>query len=197
MASWKGFLKGLGKVASIAGPIAAAPFTGGTSLLGMAGMGAGSAAALGAGLGAVGSVASGMSGGRAAGREAEAKTQLDYDEARQQSERAKLRQLLAADLLGAPSGPVDPRAQKFAGSSGSRTIDPETLATLRSSAQTPGVSPLPQSGKMDSFLNTLGMVGQFGGALGARPPVATMDQFQQRKPFFQPQPPRNPWEVQF
>lgn len=62
----------LGKVLSIAGPIAAAPFTGGGSLLGLMGAGAGTAAAIGGGIGAagsmlgnVGSVASGAAKGSA------------------------------------------------------------------------------------------------------------------------------------
>lgn len=54
------FLSGLGKVLGIAGPILAAPFTGGTSLLGMAGMGAGTAAAVGAGIGGAGKLLGGL-----------------------------------------------------------------------------------------------------------------------------------------
>jgi hypothetical protein len=59
------FLSGLGKILSIAGPIAAAPFTGGSSLLGLMGAGAGTAAAIGGGVGALGGVLSGASKGSA------------------------------------------------------------------------------------------------------------------------------------
>lgn len=51
-----GFWSALGKVLGIAGPLAAAPFTGGASLLGELGAAAPTAAAIGAGIGAAGNL---------------------------------------------------------------------------------------------------------------------------------------------
>lgn len=59
----------LGKILSVAAPIVAAPLTGGTSLLGLAGAGAGTAAAIGTGIGAAGSLLS--SAGTATGKAAD------------------------------------------------------------------------------------------------------------------------------
>jgi hypothetical protein len=80
----------LGKIASIAGPLAAVPFTGGTSLLGMAGLGAKTAATVGGILGAAGKVAgslgnvgqdaSAIAAGRAAGRVDDATLQQRQDQ---------------------------------------------------------------------------------------------------------------------
>lgn len=88
------FLSGLGKVLSIAGPIAAAPFTGGTSLLGLMGAGAGTAAGIGAGLGAagkvlssVGPVASGAAKGSADQRIKEQQGLLQAQQLKQQQAR--------------------------------------------------------------------------------------------------------------
>lgn len=64
-----GFLSGLGKVLSIGGGIAAAPFTGGASLIPSI-------------LSAGGQIASGVAGGRAAGRAAEAGINQNQDENR-------------------------------------------------------------------------------------------------------------------
>jgi len=172
MASLGGFFKGLGKGLLTAAPAIAAPFTGGASLATM----------LPAVLGGAGAVASGIAGGRGQGRQAEAQTQLPHDIARAQDERERLRRMVAADVLGAPQGERDPRDQ-FRGSFGSQEIAPETLARLRESANTPGISPLPQSGKTDTFLNLLGGLGQFAGALNVPPqqqppqPIATMGKF--------------------
>lgn len=56
-----GFWGTLGKILVPAGAIAAAPFSGGTSLLGLAGLSGGAASAVGAGLGAAGSILGGAS----------------------------------------------------------------------------------------------------------------------------------------
>lgn len=68
-----------------------------------------------------------------------------------------------AEMLGGAKPPTDPRASGFMSSP---AISPETLALITSRAQQPAMSPLPQAGKTDSILNTLGMAGQIGGALG-------------------------------
>ena len=98
---------------------------------------------------------------------------------------------MAADLLGTSGPPQDPRAAKFFNPS---RVDPATLAQLRTSSQGAPLAPLPQAGKLDSFLNILGTAGQFAGALNRpqqpRAPVATMGQFYPQK--------KSPWEgVQF
>lgn len=89
-----GFWSSLGKVASVAGPLIAAPFTGGASLLGLS---AGGAAALGAGVGAaggllsrVGEVAEPLAAGRAAGRIDESKIQAEQDRLAQERYRNQL-----------------------------------------------------------------------------------------------------------
>jgi len=70
-----GFWSGLGKVLSIAGPIAAAPFTGGASLLGMAGLGGTTAATIGGIAGAAGSALGGLGDSQAKNRGAELASQ--------------------------------------------------------------------------------------------------------------------------
>lgn len=121
------------------------------------------------GLGTAGKLASGMTQGRAAGRQAEANTQMDYDQMRLPAERQAMRQMLSADLLGSMKPPTDPRAQGFLNQS---TVSPETIAALRAKGQAGlnggGLRPLPQAGKTDTFLNTLGTVGQFGSLFGGR-----------------------------
>lgn len=74
-----GFWSTLGKIGSIAGPIAAIPFTGGTSALGLTGLGAKSAATIGGILGAAGKIAgavapsaAALARGRAEGRAVDA-----------------------------------------------------------------------------------------------------------------------------
>ncbi len=61
--------------------------------------------------------------------------------------------------------PTDPRAQKFVNPS---TVSPETIAAMRAKGQAGlyggGMTALPDAGKTDSFLNTLGTIGQYGGA---------------------------------
>jgi hypothetical protein len=185
----------LGKIAGIAGPIAAAPFTGGASLLTTLGMGAKTAGLLGAGLGAAGKLASGASAQRASDRA----SQADYDVIRAQlennritnantqamqrgrdvrdAEAARYRQIGSADMLGSSKPPTDPRAIL----SGAGFMSPETLQMIRgramSALESGGDVPqlqqtaalpatLPKGTGMDSFLNALSMGGTALGALG-------------------------------
>ena len=184
MSFWSKF----GKIASIAGPLAAAPFTGGTSLLGTLGLGAKTAGLIGAGLGTAGKLAQGASAQRAQDRGAQTefnlandRNRLAYGQFNQGDQQRQLRQRLSADLLGNTQGPVDPRAQKFG--MGSR-INPDTLAALRQSGMTsqamqPTGQPKPSG--LDSFLSTLGMAGTAMGALGQLPIRS------QTPPFVEPQ----------
>lgn len=187
-----GFWGTLGKIGMIAGPIAAAPFTGGSSLLTTLGLGAKAAQGIGAGLGAAGRIAGGISSGRAKGRADEAtlesllasrnnQTQLERSRLALGAQGQRQGQLVGADLLGSMHAPTDPRAMKFASGS---SVSPETIAGIRSRAtnalntgsdvpqlQTPQV---PQAGKADSFLNALSYGGTALGALGQlKPPPQT------------------------
>ncbi len=117
-------------------------------------------------LGDMGALASGQTAGRAAGRAAEANLTMNHDDSRLRGERQGMRQMVAADLLGTMKPPTDPRAQKFLNPS---TVSPETVAAMRAKGQAElyggGMTALPDAGKTDSFLNVLGTVGQYGGAL--------------------------------
>lgn len=188
-----GFWGTLGKVAGIAGPLAAAPFTGGTSLLGMLGMGAKTAGMIGAGLGTAGRLASGASAQRAQDRGAQA----DYNLLRQQvenqrvgnentnamalardrrsAEADRLRQLGSVDMLSGMKPPTDPRARFDTGG----RMSPEHLAMVRERAmkalesgsdvpqlQTSGPTPtMPRGTGTDSFLNALSMGGTVLGGM--------------------------------
>lgn len=188
-----GFWSTLGKIAGIAGPIAAAPFTGGTSLLGTLGMGAKTAGLVGAGLGAAGKLASGASAQRAQDRGAQAEhdlvraqlenqrignanTQaLQFANARTGAEQNRMRQVMSSDMLGSSTQPTDPRARM----SGAGYMSPETIAMMRERAmkalesgsdvpqmqQTAATPTMPKGTGMDSFLNALSMGGTALGAL--------------------------------
>lgn len=168
-----GFLSGLGKVLSIAGPLAAAPFTGGTSLLGMLGMGSKAAGMIGAGLGAAGRMAGGAANQRAADRGAQAefgllndRNRLDYAQFNRQAGNDSNRQLMAADRLSSRRAPTDPRAQPYLSGA---SVSPETIARIRQQATAPRqpmqVSGMPQPGRADSALNALSMGGSMAGLL--------------------------------
>lgn len=178
-----GFWGGLGKIASIAGPLAAIPFTGGASALGMLGMGAKTAATLGGVIGAAGKVAGGISQGRAAGRVQEAGVTQRADEARNAAllrqaqlkmlaERQRTGQLAGADLSSSMHAPTDPRISKYVTGGG---LSPETIQMIRSRAtnalqsgsDVPALqnTPLPQAGRTDSILNALSLGGTVTGAL--------------------------------
>jgi hypothetical protein len=186
-----GFWSALGKIAGIAGPIAAAPFTGGASLLGMLGASAPVAGAIGAGLGVAGQLAGGAANQRAQDRGAQAEYDglripienqvgLNYANSRRAAESDRLRQLGGTDMLSNFSTPTDPRAQKFLGQGGALpggAINPETLALIRERASkalatgsdVPPMQRLPQepgggATTTDSVLRALQMGGT---ALGA------------------------------
>lgn len=190
-----GLLSTLGKIAGIAGPLIAAPFTGGTSLLGLLGASAPVAGAIGAGLGAAGTIAGGMSQGRATGRANEASLQSQLAERQNQTALDAARLKLSADskrtgqLVGADLSqnwqPIqDPRMQKFGTPQG---LSPDLLNQIRTRAQsalntgsdvpamqTPTV---PQANGLDSLLNALSVGGSLAGALGTlkKPtPLTTM-----------------------
>ena len=179
MSFWSKF----GKIASIAGPIAAAPFTGGTSLLGTLGLGAGAAQAIKTGLGVAGNLAKGASAQRAEDRGAQTEYNLSNDQNRlnyaqfnQGDAQRQMRQRLSADLLGNTQDPMDPRAAKFGSSS---RVNPDTIAALRQQGMTPRTmttSAQPKPTGTDSFLNTLGLAGttlgglQQSGLLNRQPP---------------------------
>jgi hypothetical protein len=178
-----GFWSKFGKIASIAGPIAAAPFTGGGSLLGLLGASAPVATAIGTGLGVAGKLASGASAQRAVDRGAQAEYDtarvpvenaqaLQFAQAKRQAEADRLRQVGGADMLSNFKAPSDPRAQKFLnnGQLGGGQINPETLELMRSRAmnalnsgsdvpqmQTMPAKPGGGATGMDSFLNALSM----------------------------------------
>lgn len=183
------FLGKLGKILSIAGPIAATPFTGGTSLLGMAGVGA----KIGAGLGALGSVAGGVSAGRAEGRAAEAGVNNTADLTRLDGARFNLQapQMNAlnagrGDLLagvqdvnfnrpaGVPNGMMTGGTRPSLLSPQTRQLGQQMsrnalLSQMSGPAFTP--TPTPQSGKTDTLLNILGGVGTGIGAIRAAMPA--------------------------
>lgn len=186
-----GFWSTLGKIGGIVGPIAAAPFTGGTSLLGLLGASPGVAAAIGTGAGIAGRLASGASKQRAEDRGAQAEYDslriplenqvgLNYANARRQAERERLGQVASADMLGNFKAPTDPRAQKFLnnGQLSGGQMNPETIALMRERAmkalqsgsdvpqmQTMPAKPGGGATGMDSFLNALSMGGTAAGAL--------------------------------
>lgn len=169
-----GFWSTLGKIGSIAGPLVAAPFTGGTSLLGLLGASAPVASAIGAGLGAAGRLASGASAQRAQDRGA--RTEFDlynnaaynrdmqsrtgqqneqallYAKARQDAERNRLRQIGSADMLGSSRPPTDSRAVL----SGAGYMSPETIALMRDRAMKAleSGSDVPELAQMPAYRET-------------------------------------------
>jgi hypothetical protein len=178
-----GFWSTLGKIGGIAGPIAAAPFTGGGSLLGLLGASAPVASAIGAGLGVAGKLASGASQQRAQDRGAQAEydalrvplqnsQQLQHAQARLGADRSRMGQIAGADMLGNFTAPTDPRAAKFQnnGQLSGGQIDPATIAMMRQRAMSaldsgsdiPQMQQLPTkpgggATGMDSFLNALSL----------------------------------------
>jgi hypothetical protein len=162
-----GFWSGLAKWGPLIGGIAATPFTGGSSLLTTLGLGKNAATAIGLGASLGGTLARGAAGQRAADRGAQAdynlindRNRLDFANFNRQSGIDRNRQLIGTDLLSSRKAPSDPRAQKFL--SGAR-ISPDTIARMRQGALQPSAplqaSTLPQPGKTDSFLNSLGLAG--------------------------------------
>lgn len=185
------FWSTLGKIALPVGAIAAAPFSGGSSLLTMLGMGAKTAGLIGAGLGTAGAVAGGMSKQRAEDRGAQAdydamrvpiqnSQSLQYAQAKRQAEADRLRQIGGAEMLQGFKAPTDPRAQKYTnnGQLMGGQISPETLAMMRdrsmnalnSGSDVPQMQAMPAkpgggATGMDSFLNALSMGGTTLGVL--------------------------------
>lgn len=147
-----GFWSTFGKIALPALGVAAAPFTGGGSLLTTLGLGAKTAGLIGAGANVAGKLASGASRQRAEDRGAQTEfdlynnqayntaqqsrtgqqnTQaLQYANARTQAEKDRMRQLASADMLGSSKPPTDPRARL----SGAGYMSPETIAMMRDRA---------------------------------------------------------------
>lgn len=187
-----GILSTLGKIALPIGAVAAAPFTGGGSLLTMLGMGAKTAGLIGAGLGAAGTIAGGMSKQRAEDRGAQGEYDslrvpiensqaMQHAQMKRQAEADRLRQIGGADMLSNFTTPTDPRAQKFLGANGQLPggqINPETLQLMRSRATTalnsgsdvPTLQQMPAkpgggATGMDSLLNALSMGGTAVGVL--------------------------------
>lgn len=170
-----GFWSTLGKIALPAVGIAAAPFTGGSSLLTTLGLGSKAATLIGAGAGIAGQLAGGAAKQRAADRGAQA----EYDAARipisnaqamqhanlkRDAETARMRQLFGADMLSNSKPPTDPRTKL----SGAGYANPETVALMRSRAMqalqsgsdVPTLQTMPEkpgggATGMDSFLNAL------------------------------------------
>lgn len=190
-----GFWSKFGKVASIAAPIIAAPFTGGTSLLGLAGVGAKTAAGIGSALGVAGNIAGAASAGRAQGRVTEAGVNQNQDQLRLQAARLNLdapgqraQNSVRGDILAGAqplsiNGPITHTGGKMPQISGglspslfsdnTRNLGKDMsrqalLSQMQGDAFTP--TPLPQAGKLDTFLNTIGGVGNVMGALGAAAP---------------------------
>lgn len=177
-----GFLK---KWALPIAGVAAAPFTGGGSLLTTLGLGAKTAGMIGAGLGVAGKLASGASTQRAEDRGAQAEYDvnrvpvqnaqaLQYAQAKTGAEGNRMRQIASADMLGSSKPPTDPRARM----SGAGYMSPETITMMReramkaleSGSDVPEMQTMPDrpgggGTKMDSFLNVLNMAGTGMGAL--------------------------------
>lgn len=157
------FLSILKKIALPAASLAAVPFTGGTSLLGMLGMGAKTAGMIGTGLGVAGKLAGGAANQRSADRGAQTEynllndqNRLNYAKFNQASDATNLRRGLSGDLLNSFQRPTDPRAEKFFGGK----IDPAMvlrMQTSRTDHMTPTAQPQPGGG--DSFLRSLSMAG--------------------------------------
>ena len=211
------FWKTLGKIAGIAAPIAAAPFTGGTSLLGMLGAGAKTAGLIGTGLGVAGKLAGGAANQRAQDRGAQAeynwaRIPIQNSQALQQSkdrlsaDQARMRQIGSADMLGSMKPPTDPRARLGGGGQ----MSPETLQMMRaramnaleSGSDVPQMQTMPnQPGGgatgMDSFLRTLQMAGTGLGAMQEsglfRPPAPQEPQMGSLEDFLKKHAPRQEW----
>jgi hypothetical protein len=190
-----GFWSTLGKIALPAAGIAAAPFTGGGSLLTMLGMGAKTAGLIGAGAGMAGALAGGASRQRSEDRGAQAdydlyRSQLENRNAleaareRRSAESDRLRQLGSVDMLSSMQAPTDPRAVVSQGGRMSpehlQMVRQRALAALESGSDVPAMTSLPDKPGggptgMDSLLNALSMgstaVGAMreSGVLGGRP----------------------------
>ena len=139
---------------------------------------------VGAGLGAAGAVAGSVAQGRQNRRDVEGGQQfqmdatrnsqtLDAQQAQLEAERRRMRQMIAADLLGSMGTPSDPRAQPFVNRG---TINENTMSRLRDSAMKtapdismPQFSGMPKAGKMDTFLNLLGGMGAFSNLMRNKP----------------------------
>lgn len=171
-----GFWSTLGKIAGIAAPIVAAPFTGGASLAALGKTGASLLPTILNGASAVAPVLGAIAGGRSKGRADESQLLAQMDASRNQnatdaarigldSSALRTRQLVGADVLGGPGRGGVGRAS---------TVSPQTLALMRQQALTGlngGDAPkftyseMPKSNFLDTLLNTGATVGSLYGAM--------------------------------
>lgn len=195
------FLSALGKIASIAGPIAAIPFTGGASA-GLLGMSTGTTAALGAGLGAAGQVLGQGAASSKAGRQNDALLNAQMNNANNASNlnaaqfnmgtgQARMGQVARADALAnAKDAPMtgDPRIDKFSGGglrpsalgADTRTAANEQkrqalMALMSKSDQvTPAQSQIQNAGMLENLGGIAGLVGGLTQATMPPQRIATM-----------------------